>query len=152
MRVRAYVFDDDEAVRLMLWHILDNRGYEIFTFPDAGLCPFHTAAVCPCPKNQSCGDIIISDINMPNISGLEFVKDQIKKGCRIKNIALMSGSWSKSELQEAKKLGCQLFNKPFNISDINEWLDECEKDINPKRTLSDWFQQNANNSNAGEFA
>ena len=115
MRIRVFVFEDNEAIRSILWQLLDSPGYEVFTFPDPGLCPLHLAAGCRCPEDQACGDIIISDVNMPNITGLEFVENQMKKGCKVKNVALMSGAWSDSDFQYAQSLGCQLFHKPFRL-------------------------------------
>jgi CheY-like chemotaxis protein len=152
VRIRAFVFDDNEAIRSMLWHLLDSRGYEVFTFPDPGLCPLHLAVGCRCPEDQACGDIIISDVNMPNITGLEFVENQIKKGCKVKNVALISGAWSESDLEYTQRLGCQPFHKPFTIDEINEWLDECENKINPNRLLSDWFQGRTHQSVSDELA
>lgn len=152
MRIRVFVFDDNENLRSMLWHLLDSRGYEVFTFPDPGLCPLHLATGCPCPEDQACGDIIISDVNMPNVSGLEFVENQMKKGCKVKNVALMSGAWSDSDFQYAQRLGCQPLHKPFTTDEINKWLDECEKRINPKRVLSDWFQRRTHQAATDELA
>ena len=88
---------------------------------------------------------------MPNINGLEFVENQIKKGCKVKNLALMSGAWSDSDLQYAQRLGCQPFHKPFTIDEINKWLDECEKKINYKRVLTDWFQKRTHQSATDEL-
>ncbi len=146
MRIRVFVFDDNEAIRSMLWHVLDSRGYQVFTFPDPGMCPLHLAPGCQCPENQACGDIIISDLDMPNVNGLEFIENQMKKGCKVKNVALMSGAWSDEDFQYAQRLGCQLFRKPFTIDEINNWLDKCEEKIHPNRILSDWFQQGSHPS------
>jgi hypothetical protein len=89
---------------------------------------------------------------MPNITGLEFVENQIKKGCKVKNVALISGAWSESDLEYTQRLGCQPFHKPFTIDEINEWLDECENKINPNRLLSDWFQGRTHQSVSDELA
>ena len=141
MRIRVFVFEDDEVIRSILWDLLDSRGYEVFTFPNPGLCPLHRSTGCRCPAREACGDIIISDLRMPNITGLEFVEKQMMKGCKVQNIALMSGAWSESDLENARRLGCQLFQKPFKLDEINKWLDGCEKNINPERILSDWVHK-----------
>jgi DNA-binding NtrC family response regulator len=139
MRMRVLIFDDDDSIRSMLWHIFDDRGYEIFSFPHPALCPLHLVGACSCPTAQACGDIIISDVNMPNVNGLEFIETQIQKGCKVKNLALMSGAWTVSELQYAQKLGCQTFHKPFTLDEINAWIDDCEGKVTPNRVLSNWF-------------
>jgi len=76
---------------------------------------------------------------MPNTTGLEFIENQIRHGCKAieKNKALMSGKWTDTELIQAKRLGCKTFEKPFKTSELLSWLDECEKRIDPNRKLSD---------------
>jgi DNA-binding NtrC family response regulator len=65
------VFDDDENIRSFLWQMLDKRGYEVFTFPEPGSCLLNIKDNCDCPVTQACGDIILSDVDMPNISGFK---------------------------------------------------------------------------------
>jgi CheY-like chemotaxis protein len=92
-----------------------------------------------CPSGQSCTDIIVSDINMHTISGLELVDELVRNGCKARNIALMSGDWLDFHRFYARKLGCKTFDKPLKLGEINDWLDECEKRIDPNRKLSGWF-------------
>ena len=139
MNYRALIFDDQKEIRQILWTLFDNRGYEVFTFPHPGLCPLSEANECPCPNNQACSDIIVSDVDMPFKDGFAFVEEQIKKGCRCKHIALMSGTFTKEHYTKASSLGITIFRKPFRLSEIQHWLDQIEKDIAPKRKLSDWF-------------
>jgi hypothetical protein len=49
----------------------------------------------------------------------------------------MSAAWADAQLEQAKRLGCRIFRKPFQIKELNEWLDECEKRIDPNRKLAD---------------
>jgi len=146
MRKRAFVFDDNEVIRKIIESILEDRDYEVLAFSDPGLCPLYRTTTCQCTSEEACGDIIISDINMPNVNGLRFVKKQKKMGCKVKNVALMSGAWSDSELQEAKALGCQVFHKPFSVDAINIWLGDCEKKIDTRRTLANWFRETGGES------
>jgi CheY-like chemotaxis protein len=139
MNYRALVFDDEPAIRKILWMLLDSRGYEVFTFPHPGLCPLSQSDNCPCPKDQACSDVILSDVDMPVKNGFEFIEEQIKKGCRCSHIALMSGSFIKEHFDRADALGITIFSKPFRLSEIEHWLDQIEKDIVPKRKLTDWF-------------
>ena len=124
---RAFVFDDDQNIRAMLWEILDQRGYEVFTFPDPGYCPLFEMAACPCPLKQSCTDIIITDLNMPVSNGLDFIETQLKKGCHCKHIALISGDLNAEALSKANKMGLKIFEKPFGLDELTEWLDKVEK-------------------------
>jgi two-component system response regulator AtoC len=138
-RLRVLVFEDNELIRSVLWRILEKRGYEVFTFPDPDSCPLYLAPTCPCPGDEACADIIITDIRMPKTSGLEFIENQLKKGCKVKNIGLMSSTWVDYEVECAQRLGCLAFPKPFNLNELNEWFDDCEKNVDTNRVLSDWF-------------
>ena len=139
MNYRVLIFDDDKMNREMLWSLFDNRGYEVFTFPHPAICPLSEENQCPCPKEQACSDIIISDLQMPFKNGLVFIEEQINKGCRCKNIALMSGAIRDEHFTKAKSLGITIFKKPFRLADIINWVDQIEKNIPPERRLADWF-------------
>ena len=76
---------------------------------------------------------------MPIKNGIEFLDEQIKKGCRCKHIALMSGDFTEESIVKAKSLGVKLFIKPFKVEEIFNWLNQIEGDMDPKRKLSDWF-------------
>ena len=80
-RIRAFIFDDDAPIRSMLVGVLKQRSYEILAFARAAICP-----TCPCPEGHMCADIIISDVSMPNLSGIQFVQHQKMVGCRNENI------------------------------------------------------------------
>jgi CheY-like chemotaxis protein len=140
-RIRVLVFEDDEAVRTVLWHLLNHKGYEVFTFPDPNLCPLHTHHSCECRLRRACADIIISDINMLETNGLEFIADQQQKGCRVRHFALLSGDWTHENRLRAAQLNCQIFDKPFSNDAFYQWLKECEAQINLDDTLSDWYLQ-----------
>jgi len=79
---------------------------------------------------------------MPNMTGLEFIENQKRNNCKVPNMAIMSGGWEDPELKQAKNLNCQIFRKPLTIDEINKWLDECERSIDPNRKLSDLPYQN----------
>jgi DNA-binding response OmpR family regulator len=138
MRPRALIFDDDLMIRQMLWTACDRRGYEVFTFPDPAVCPLHVNDGCSCTSEGTCADIIISDLDMPNVKGLDFVEKLLGKGCRCRHIALMSGAWSDSDIARAAELGCKLFAKPFHIGQITAWLEQVERELSPDRRLHDW--------------
>lgn len=106
VRRRAVVFDDDRLIRYALWKQFDERGYEVFTFPHPGLCHLDVAQECPCPLNTSCADLIISDVNMHATNGIDFLERLVRKGCKQRHFALMSGDFSEADLARASQLGC----------------------------------------------
>ena len=139
MKIRAFIIDDDKQMREALTIILKDRGYEVYTFTQAHLCPIYLDKHCQCPQEHACGDILLSDIDMPRMNGIDFIEHQIKNGCKgiRQNKALMSGTWTDEQLNRARKLGCQTFQKPIRLEKLNEWLEECEKRIEPSRKLAE---------------
>ena len=84
-------------------------------------------------------DLLLSDINMPGMSGFEFIEHMTNHGCKAmaQNKAVMSGHLSNEALSTAKRLGCQTFQKPIRKDELFAWLDKCEKRIDPSRKLVD---------------
>jgi len=139
MKLRAFVFEDNDALRDIISSILEGREYEVLSYSEPLLCPAYLDRECPCPAGSACGDIFITDNVMPNMTGLEFIENQMRHGCRAiaKNKAVISGAWTDAELERTKRLGCKTFEKPFKTRELLSWLDECEKRIDPNRSLSD---------------
>ena len=138
MRKRAVIFDDDELIRSVLWLFFDRRNYEVFTFPYPNLCPLQVALECPCPLGTTCSDIVISDVNMQGRNGIDFVEKLIAKGCRQRHFALMSGAFTDADRARASRLGCALFDKPFDMKALTAWVEAAEKSIPAERVLFDW--------------
>jgi DNA-binding NtrC family response regulator len=137
LRSRVLIFEDNDILRSTLKFILNERGYEVFTFSDPIMCSVYDSVNHNCPVDHACADIIISDVDMPTKTGLEFIKERQQKGCKVKYRALMSGGWTDSDLKYAQELDCYIFHKPFNIKKMLKWLDDCVEKINPERKLSD---------------
>ena len=106
MKPRVLIFDENEALSITLKKILDERGYEVFTFSEGGVCPFFHSGDHIRISDSVCSDIIISDLYLPNRDGLKLIKDRIDKGCKVKFRALISTTWSDADWQYAHKLGC----------------------------------------------
>jgi CheY-like chemotaxis protein len=139
-KLRAIILEDDEVLKEVLSEILRLRGYEIYAFDTPAICPLQLAPECECHENERCADILLSDINMPLITGLEFIRNQKDKGCKSPYTALISGEWSAERLSEAESLGCKTFPKPYSLKEINDWLDDIEKNIDLSIELRDWVK------------
>jgi DNA-binding response OmpR family regulator len=141
MRLRVVIFDDEPAIRQVLGALGEDRGYEVLTFSDPGLCPLYAMDRCPCPPGTVCADVLLSDLNMPEVQGLDFVEGLLAKACVAPHIALMSATWSEAAQARAARLGCRLFTKLFSIEEILAWFDTVESQIDPTRALLDWRGQ-----------
>lgn len=139
MKIRAFVFDDDPGVRRLVLDIFRSRGYEALGFAQPLDCPTLRMERCACSPGQACGDIFVLDVNMPEMTGLELIENQANLGCRgiLVNKAVMSGDWTEENLAQARRLGCKVFAKPFDLGEFTAWLEECEERIDPRRGLAD---------------
>ena len=137
MKLRVFVFEDNDVLLGIIIKILQRRGHEVLGYSDPTRCPLYSNPTCPCPREEACGDILITDNDMPGMTGLEFIRRQSLRGCKgiMGNKAVMSGGWSSENLELAKSLGCKIFRKPMSIKDLTEWLEECESRTSAERRL-----------------
>ena len=143
-KLRIVLLEDNEMLRTMLSGVLADRGHEVFSFSNPARCPLQVLQECRCNANQTCTDISLSDLEMPNMNGLRFIENQKKKNCKCQNVVLMSGRWTEHELKRAQELGCETLEKPFPLDELIEWLDEVERSIAPTRVLCSWFKESIN--------
>jgi CheY-like chemotaxis protein len=135
MKIKAIVLEDDDTIRILTSGILKDRGYDVYASSEPLFSPVYLNEECTSP-DEYCTTIVITDINMPNMTGLEFIEHQKSMGCKFQNVAVMSGRWTKEARAHANRLGCQTFSKPFKVTEIKKWLDECEERLDNKSKLS----------------
>jgi len=126
---RVHVFDDDSTNLTLFKTFLASMGYEVLTFDGPVVCPVYRDNRCI--GSKPCADIILTDHQMPKMTGLEMLLQQEQMGCQIniKNKALMSGDSSVKSDERLIKLGCSFFSKPFKFQEISDWLEACKKRI-----------------------
>jgi DNA-binding response OmpR family regulator len=128
--MRVLILDDDRDIRSLLKTALTDRGHEITCLSDPSEFPLFADQECPCEPHNSCTDVLIADIVMPNMEGIEFVKSLKDKGCwplEIGNVAIMSGYLTLHYLSELHAMGIHYFRKPFELQEIYSWIDECQQ-------------------------
>lgn len=132
MKLRILIIDDDAEIRDLLKISLSARGHEVTALSNPSEFPFLDDGTCPCPKDTPCADILITDNIMPKIEGIDFFKKLINCGCQplVKgNMAIMSAYLTIHYMNELNNLGIHYFRKPFNLKDINDWVDLCQSRI-----------------------
>lgn len=86
-------------------------------------------------------EIVISDISLPEMTGIEFLKIVKKKYPEVKRILLTSCDDSKVENEVINE--CEVFrflNKPFNIPEITKVLNQALEGNN-KRLINHYIQK-----------
>ena len=128
--LKAMVIDDDPGVLSFLRYVLKSRGYEVQTYEDPVNTPIHRSNACPCSMEGQCPDIIISDLNMPTISGIELLEPFIKQGCNCRHLAMIAGKgFTDAELIRMAKFGTYYFTKPLDLDDFHSWLNQVERKL-----------------------
>jgi CheY-like chemotaxis protein len=135
MKLRVLVFDDDPAVCAILGLLLERYGCEVMTYANPSMCPLVASELCRCGSGRSYADLIISDLEMPEMSGLDLVGRLDENGCKVPHVMLISGMWSNRELAVARQRDCHVMHKPFTVGTLYAWVDECARSIDPNRVL-----------------
>lgn len=107
---KILVVDDDEGMREFLEIMLAREGYHVTTAPDA------SKALNQCKKQKF--DLILTDLKMPKVDGIEFLKS-VKEISQEAIVILITAYASPETAVSAMKEGAyDYIEKGFNIEDI----------------------------------
>ena len=108
---RILVIDDQEPIRALLRIALEGAGHEVLEAANGRLG-------LELYREQS-ADLIITDLVMPEMNGLEMMLDLTRNFLNVKIIAISGGLASEGPLSAAKLLGArQTFQKPFDMEHL----------------------------------
>lgn len=113
MGIRVMLVDDDEHVRRTIRRVLEKRGYEVVEEVDGHAALRHVAGDPP--------DLVISDVYMPEMDGVEFVMRLRETFPEVPIIAISGGGLLSKEavLGAAASLGAQtVLEKPVDAQDL----------------------------------
>jgi two-component system response regulator (stage 0 sporulation protein F) len=102
------IIDDEEIIRILLRSALEAEGYEVTEAANGreGLELYR----------QRPTDLVITDIVMPELNGLDMLLELTREFLHAKVIAISGAGEEKNVLDVAKLLGArQTFQKPFSI-------------------------------------
>jgi two-component system response regulator (stage 0 sporulation protein F) len=105
------IIDDEEIIRALLRSVLEAAGYEVTEAANGriGLELYR----------QNPRDLVITDILMPELNGLDMLLELTREFLRAKVIAISGAGGEKNVLDVAKLLGArQTFQKPFSVSKL----------------------------------
>jgi DNA-binding NtrC family response regulator len=143
-RQRVLVADDNEDIRNVVSSALFEKGYAVTAVSD-GSQAFEKILI-----NDF--DLVILDINMPRMGGIETVK-AVRGHDACCYILLISGEAEKEEIQQALDNGADKFlAKPFSIAELLKIVEKIDfKKIERKKTEQDEEKTQTSISKMGLF-
>lgn len=117
-KARILVIDDEPAVRTSIIRTLRNEPYEVITATNGkeGLVILH----------QSCPDLVVLDLMMPEISGLKFLQTLDLQADAPYAVIILTGHGDDHEMRQCYQLGAHFFlKKPFGITEFTCLVKRC---------------------------
>ena len=126
----AMAFDNDNFFRTLLTDTLKDLNLQVTTFSSPSPFLSQLKEDCSFGESAPCPDFILTDNWMPGMTGLEFLTAIKKMHCKIPShrMAIISGRWDQNELETARELGCQIFQKYNSPEQIRAWIEESRED------------------------
>ncbi|MCB0296447.1 MAG: sigma-54-dependent Fis family transcriptional regulator, partial [Calditrichaeota bacterium] len=125
---RVMVVDDEENIREVLSNYLDSLGYEVVTASDGedALNKFEVGGY----------DLIISDLLMPTIDGLELLKKVREKDREVIFLMITGYPSIETAVEAIKKGAYDYITKPFHMEDVKLRIERSFEKKNLRDRLS----------------
>lgn len=116
--MKVLVVDDDELMRANLIDALKISSYEVYSATNG------KEALSVLDKHQF--DLIVTDIVMPDMEGVEFIREvKRKRELSVKIIAMSGSIMSDNYLELARLMGADLtLEKPFSVDKFLETVEQ----------------------------
>jgi DNA-binding response OmpR family regulator len=126
---RILIIDDEEGVRETLGVFAEMLGYEPILAEDVTSCDAIHSANQSCDKEKACADILLIDQHLGSMTGLEFIEQQMRRGCKaaVNCKAIISGALTDEEFRLAHDLGCYVLQKPVTFEILEGWLSSIQQ-------------------------
>ena len=111
------VAEDDKEMRILLAGALTKAGYEVTECPNGFNLLNHLGSYLLSDKHENV-DLIISDIRMPGVTGLEVLQG-LQKARRFPPVILITAFGDETVHDQAEQYGvAAMFDKPFDFDDL----------------------------------
>ena len=119
--MRILIIDDDAALAQTLGVSLRSEGHFVLVFTSPHEALKHIDEV----------DILVTDYNLPGMTGLEVAKRAYEQGWR-GSLFIMSGHFSAISERMEHPLLRRILDKPFSSNDLLEILDKSNEETSPQ--------------------
>ena len=123
LRYRAFIFDDDETIRDLLVDLCEEAGWEAHGYESPAASPMCVGGTVRWDNREDCVDLVIADVRMPDVNGVDFMWSAQLAGHAIDYAAMISGFWTASMEEQVRAMGVQVFRKPFSVTEMIAWLE-----------------------------
>jgi DNA-binding NtrC family response regulator len=118
--MQILLIDDDPGARKTVSKMLQRAGHEVVECENGrdGIAYLQDVMV----------DLVMTDVVMPVMDGIEFIKAALQRTPSLKIIAMSGGgrTGNTDHLEAASKLGvCGVLNKPFMLADLDKSIWRC---------------------------
>ena len=110
---RILVIDDDESIRFLLRAVLEFQGYDVIEAENG-----YEGLLC---YQAEPADLVITDMQMPVMDGLELLMELQRTFPRVKVIAISGG---RRTLEVARTFTPHTFEKPFSLEEVLDTVHE----------------------------
>jgi hypothetical protein len=121
---------------MMTYFFNARGGYEVLAYREPSICPVWVSDDY-CSKSSPCADIIITDLVMPKMTGIELFREQSRKGCKVsmKNKAFIADHFDDIKINEIVEPGYIVFEEPIDYQKMTAWLHAREQQMDLSRPL-----------------
>ena len=117
MSKKVLIVDDDPVIRMLVSEILESFGHSVTTL--------ESGSSCLSSLKQDLPDVLILDLQMPDMTGLEVLK-QLKADSRTSSVPviMLSANSDSENLSKDEIRADQYLQKPFNLSEFKKALEQ----------------------------
>ncbi len=124
---KVFLIDDDELIASMLSRALENEGYDVNTEMEAGNVVNKINSWSP--------DVVLLDIRLPEISGMDILQEIIEKGIDTQVVMLTADDTAETAVKAMKLGAADYLTKPFNNDEVRIVVNKMIEKKNLKQEL-----------------
>lgn len=131
--MRIVIIEDEESIRETMKWYFEDLGYQVVAAIAPNFCQGINTQECT--ASSRCADLLFIDQNLSGVTGLEYVRWLISRGCRLPadQVWIMTGALTAAVRAEAAGLGCNAVAKPFSLGDAEKLVLEVAQKGAPDR-------------------